>query len=132
MAEKIETWPADRGVRRDPAGQTLIGALTHNGGPQLDRSPVMANEMYGLAVRADAIEHGDQVVDESRHAVTRAPSGRGRVSGAAHVIRHDMECRFEERYDEVPNLLVVGETMDQDDGFAPGIASACHAQVDAR
>lgn len=92
----------------------------------------MANQMYRIAVGTDAIDHCAEVVEESRHGVACARGGRGRLSGSAHVIRHDVEPRFEERYDGIPNRLVVGETMDQDDGFAPGIASACHAQVDAR
>ena len=132
MAENVETRTADRGVRRDPAGQAPVGAFTHDGVPQLDRSPVMANEMHGFAVGAETVKHGDEVVDESRHTVSGATGRDGRVSGAAHVIRHDVECGFEERYYEVPDRLVVGESMDQDDGFALGIAAACRAQMHAR
>lgn len=125
-ADVVQRGAGDRGERRESRREAFVG----DGGPALDRAPVVGEEMH-RRIRAHRIEHGAEVVDELSHAVGLAVARLVRCAGAADVVGDHAVALGQDRHDPVPYVVVVRVAVHRDHrggfrvtGFVDGQAHA--------
>jgi len=86
-----------------------------NGLPALDRAPVVRHEVHGL-VRADLVDHRDEVVLELVELVVSDAGRAVGLTGATHVVGHHVKIPGQQFGDGVPHSAVVRVAVHQHDG----------------
>ena len=127
----LQARPADRGERRDAAGQRrLRSRRALDDAPPLDGAPVVPDEVDGAAARQCVRHDGRDVVDEPVDRVAGATPGGLRVTGPADVERHHVVVGREPLRDRVPHAAVVGEPVQQQHGRGVGGTPVLHPEAD--
>lgn len=130
VAEQVKPGTADRRVGGDASAQPGIIVCAHDGAPQLDRSPVVADEVNRLTVRSCSVDDRREIVHKTVHHIPAAGRRGTRGTCTAYVVSHHMELRLKQRNDSIPNRVRVGKSVHKHDRWPGGQTAADDVEVD--
>lgn len=83
--------------------------------PPLDRTPVVSHQMHLMTFGHGRVEHSQHVDGEPVQPVVSGPGRNSRDPGAAHVVGDHVEVPRQEVRNRIPDGVVVGVAVDQQD-----------------